>query len=305
MTYDVLIVGGGPAGLSAALALGRARKKVLLCDAGPRRNARAENIHNFITRDGTPPDDFRRFGRGEIGRYPSIEIRDEQVLAISGQRSTFSASLETGPIQARRVLLATGMIDKMLPVEGFSELWGHSIFQCPYCHGWENQDRAWAYLAREENLGHLVPFAVQLRAWTRDVTIVPYGSLTIPETIRNELQAVGVPIKAAALTQLVASGSRLTALRLSDGEQLACDALFAHPPQEQVELVRKLGLALDENGFLALDPMRRETSIPGIYAAGDLAARMQGAILGAAAGTHAATAINAELTMELARDGLI
>jgi thioredoxin reductase len=305
MIDDVLIVGGGPAGLSAALALGRARKRVLLCDAGPRRNARAENIHNFVTRDGTPPDDFRGFGRSELARYPNVEIRDEGVLAISGERGAFSAELQMGSVAARRVLLATGMVDVMLPIDGFSELWGHSIFQCPYCHGWEVQDRAWAYLAREEGLGHLLSFAAKLRGWTKNVAVVPFGSFAIPETIRVDLEAAGVRVQAAPIARLVRNQERLTALELEDGSELPCEALFAHPPQKQVTLVQELGVALDEFGFVALDPMRRETSIPGIYAAGDLATRMQGAVLGAAAGTHAATVINAELTMELARAGLI
>lgn len=303
MNYDVLVVGGGPAGLSAALALGRARKRVLLCDDGPRRNARAEEIHNFVTRDGTTPDAFRGFARTELGRYPNVEIKDERLLEISGLRGDFRCKLQSTTVTARRVLLAAGMIDELPPLEGFAELWGHAIFQCPYCHGWENQDGAWAYLAREQNLDHLLPFACQLRGWTSNLVVIPHGSFVIPDDTRATLEASGVRVSAASIAGLIREEQRLVAVELTDGGQLPCDALFAHPPQRQVELIQKLGLRLDEFGFVAIDPMRRETSVPGVYAAGDLTTRMQGAILGAASGTHAATVINAELTMELSQTG--
>src|SRR6188768_1204343 len=137
MTFDVVIVGGGPAGLSASLALGRARRRVLVCDAGLRRNAAATHIHNFVTRDGTSPDDFRHAARQDLARYSSVEMRDVGVLSVSGTRGEFQVELGSGAVSARRVLLCAGMIDELLPIEGYSELWGQSIFQCPYCHGWE------------------------------------------------------------------------------------------------------------------------------------------------------------------------
>src|SRR5688572_18883556 len=124
MAIDVVIVGGGPAGLSAALALGRARKRVLLCDSGARRNATAEHIHNFVTRDGTPPDEFRRVGRQELATYPNVETRDVRVESVSGSRGAFRVDLASGSVETRRILLCTGMIDEMLPIEGFRELWG-------------------------------------------------------------------------------------------------------------------------------------------------------------------------------------
>src|SRR5688500_16380449 len=144
--YDVLIVGGGPAGLSAALSLGRARKRVLVCDAGPRRNAAAEHIHGFVTRDGTPPDEFRRIARAQLEPY-GVEIRDTGVKSISGKRDAFDVQLQSGPVKARRILLATGMIDEFPDIDGFRELWGKSIFICPYCHAWEVQDRRFAFIA--------------------------------------------------------------------------------------------------------------------------------------------------------------
>lgn len=305
MLYDIEIVGGGPAGLSAALALGRARKRVLLCDAGPRRNAAAERVHNFVTRDGTPPDEFRRLAREQLAHYPNVEVRDVLVESIAGTRGAFDVVLSDGRVEARRVLLCTGLIDATPAIEGLRELWGHAVFQCPYCHGWEVRDRRWGYLALGAEAQHVALFSVQLRGWTRDVVVFTNGTLELPEDARARLHAAGVRIETAPVARLARSGDRLEAVELADGTAVSCDALFAHPPQRQVALIDALGLALDEGGMVRIDPMTRETSIPGVYAAGDLTTRAQAAILGAAAGMEAAARINAELTMELAMAGAL
>jgi thioredoxin reductase len=299
MPFDVVIVGGGPAGLSAALALGRARKRVLLCDSGPRRNAAAEQIHNFVTRDGTPPDEFRRIAREQLARYPNVTVQDARAESVSGTRGAFRVALRSGAVDARRVLICTGMIDEMLPIDGFRELWGHSIFQCPYCHGWEAQDRPWGYLVLPASAGHMLPFALQARGWTRDVAVFTNGAIDVPPEARARLDAARNRLETSPIARLVARDNRLEAVELANGTRVPCEALFAHPPQQQVELVRQLGLALDESGFVQVDPMGRETSVRGIYAAGDLSTRGQGAVLAAAAGTQAAAMINVELMMEL------
>lgn len=294
--FDVVIIGGGPAGLAAALTLGRARKRVLVCDAGPRRNAAAIHIHNFVTRDGTPPGDFRAIAREQLARYPDVTLRDVGVTAIDGARGAFEVTLTEGAVTARRVLVCTGMVDELLPIDGFRELWGRSIFQCPYCHGWEIQDARWGYLARAEDAAHLQLFALMARGWTRDLVV--FASFGVPTETRRALELAGVGLEATPIARLVSDASGLTAVALTSGVHVARDALFVHPPQRQVALVQALGLALDDAGFVAVDPMKRETSIPGIYAAGDLTTRMQAAIGAAAAGTQAAAMINAELTME-------
>lgn len=202
MTHDVVIVGGGPGGLSAALTLGRARKRVLLCDSGPRRNAAAVHIQNFVTRDGTPPQEFRNIGRRELVTYPSVEVRDAHIEAIAGSRGAFQVNLGTETVQARRILLCTGMIDEMLPIEGFRELWGSAIFQCPYCHGWEIRDRRWGYLGRAEEAGHLLPFALMIRGWTRDVSVFTGGTFELPGESRDSLAAAGIRIETAPIARL-------------------------------------------------------------------------------------------------------
>ncbi len=299
MSSDCIIIGGGPGGLSAALALGRARKRVLLVDAGPRRNAAAINLHNFVTRDGTPPDDFRAAGVAELATYPNVEIQNVGVTAISGQSGAFCLELSNGTSAiGRRILLCTGMVDELLPIEGFRELWGRSIFQCPYCHGWEVKDRAWGYLVLPSNVDHVLPFALQAVGWTKDFTVFTNGA-EVPEEVSHKLRAVGIRVEMAPVARLNTDGNGLASVATNDGTVVPCEVLYAHPPQHQVALVRDLGVELDEHGYVRTDPMKRETSMAGVYAAGDLTTRMQGAIFAAAAGTHAAAMINLELQLEL------
>lgn len=299
--YDAVIVGGGPAGLAAALTLGRGRRRVLLCDSGPWRNARAEQIHNFVTRDGTPPAEFRRIGRQQLELYPNVQARDVAVEAIAGRRGEFSVQLPNEKIAARRIVLCTGMVDELLPIEGFAGLWGHSVFQCPYCHGWEVKDQRWGFLAREPQT---LDFALKLRGWTSAVTVFTGGSVEVPAEMRARYRAARVQLEAAPIQRLVARDGQLVSVELVSGA-VACDVLFAHPPQHQVPLVGSLGLELDEHGSVRVDPMTRETSVPGIYAAGDLTTKMQWAVAGAAAGGHAGAMINHELTNELLDLGLL
>lgn len=303
MSYDVVVLGGGPAGLSAALALGRASKRVLLCDSGPRRNARAVHVHNFVTRDGVTPDEFRRAARAQLTEYPDVAVEDVVVQGVTGTKGAFRVVAGERTVEASRILLATGMVDETSSIEGFRELWGHGVVQCPYCHGWESRDRPWGYLVRPDHASHLSMFALQLRGWTREVCVFTQGEVEIPEATQRELRAAGLRIETGRIARLVADEHRLEAVELASGARVRCELLFAHPPQHQVEVVRALGVALDGDGFVAVDPMTRQTSVPGIYAAGDLTTRMQAAIAAAASGMQAAAMINAELTMELVTRG--
>jgi thioredoxin reductase len=300
MLYDVLIAGGGPAGLSAALMLGRARKHVLFCDAGPRRNAAAEHVHGFVTRDGVTPAEFRRVGRQQLEPYRNVEVRDAAVEEISGTRGAFTVRLTTGPEHARRVLLCTGMLDELPEIEGFRALWGTSIFQCPYCHGWEAQDRRFAYLAAKVEM---LEFPLLLRGWSSDVVALTDGRFDVPAEARQRLESAGVRIDERRIARLASTGGQLEQVEFVGGAPLSRDVLFAHPPQRQVDVVRSLELAVDTAGLVQVDEVSRETSRPGIYAAGDLVTNVQGAVFAAAAGSVAAARLNLALTAELATSG--
>lgn len=298
-TVDVVIVGGGPAGLSAALLLGRSRKNVIVYDAGPPRNAAADHVHNFLTRDGTPPAEMRRIGREQLAPYRSVEVRDARVDAIDRDERGFTVRAAGEVVKARRILLAVGMIDDLPDLPGVRELWGKSIFICPYCHAWENADRAFGYLAPS---AAWLEFPSFLKNWTRDLTVFTGGAFPIPEEARAKLVRAGMRIEERPLAGLRAEDGRLAAIALQGGAEVPCAALFMRPAQRQTPVVASLGLALDEQGFVKVDEQKR-TSVPGVYAAGDLTTMMQGALFAAAAGAQAAAMLNHALTVEQVEAG--
>lgn len=294
--YDVAIVGGGPAGLAAALTLGRARRKVLLIDSGARRNQAATHVHNFVTRDGTPPSEFREVGREQLNKYPNVEIRDVFVTSTSGERDAFLVETSTGIVKARRLILCTGMVDEVLTLPGFKEAWGHSIFQCPYCHGWEVRGQQWGYLALDlQALEHGFPAVLQ--SWTNDVLVFTCIELNVPQSLLDDLKQRGIQYEPRVVQRLVVEDQKLTHVELLDGEQVPCEVLFAHTPQHQVDLVKSLELELDAQGYVKVDPMSRQTSTPGIYAAGDLTTRAQAAIFAASTGMQTAGMVNYDLAL--------
>lgn len=293
MIEDFLVVGGGPAGLAAALSLGRARRSTCVIDGGVPRNAAATHLHNFVTRDGTPPAEFRAEGRAQLGRYPNVRVVDGLVSAITGEKGHFVAETNAGPIACRRVLLTLGMIDLPLAIPGYAEVWGTSIFQCPYCHGWEHGDEPFGVLATSLPLVEWSPF---LTSWSRDLVVFTGGAFAVPPELAARLREKGIVLEERPIESLRSERGVLTAVVLGGGVAVPRRVLFARPPQRQAPLVTGLGLTLDENGFVALNE-RKETSVAGIYAAGDLTTQMQGAIMAAAGGVMAAAMATHELVL--------
>jgi thioredoxin reductase len=283
---DVVIAGGGPAGLNAALVLGRACKRVWLCDAGPRRNAAAAHLHGFVTRDGTPPEEFRRIAREQLAPY-DVTCRTERVVAVTplGGEEGFLVLLEGGTqVRAHRVLLAMGVTDEPPALPGMREAWGRSAFQCPHCHGWERRGKAWGVLLSS---AALADFALMLTGWTRHVTAFTCDAVAVAPEVQERLTTAGVRLETRPVERLlVEEDGALQGAELADGTVVPLDTLFTRPEQHLPSLVRTLGLALDDAGFVRTSP-QGETSIPGLFAAGDLTTPAQAAMVAAYQGALA------------------
>jgi thioredoxin reductase len=298
--YDVAIVGGGPAGLAAALVFGRSRKRVVLLDGGTPRNARAQYIGGFITQDRIIPAAFRATAHEDIRAYPTIDLHlNTLVKRIERGGHGFSLQLEGSEIHARRVLLATGLIDEPLPLEGSRDLWGRSLFQCPYCHAYEHRDKKLAFLAPACDQ---CDWSMLLRSWSRDVTVFTNAAFAMSDEHRARLSEVGIPIEDRRIIGLVREGDRLLAVRVEGDHDIPCDALFFRPQQRHAPVVAGMGLAMTADGYVRVDE-NFQTSMPGIYAVGDLATHYHGALAAASAGSQAAHCINHELTVRLVEQG--
>jgi len=269
--YDAIIVGGGPAGLAAALTLGRSRRGVLLLDAGQGRNATAAAVHNLLVQDGTPPQELRRIGREQLARYPGVELREG---TVDGARALAEAGfrLELGGgdgVEARRLLLATGLADELPAIDGLAELWGRSAFHCPYCHGFEVSGRRLAVLGAAPER---VRLALQLTRFTDDLVLCTNGE-PLPRDLAELLASNGVQVRGEPITRFQGGGGRLERIVLERGEPLDRDAVFIPTVLHQrSDLAGRLGCALLPDGCVEVDELAR-TSVPGVYAAGDMAHR--------------------------------
>jgi thioredoxin reductase len=249
--FDVIVIGGGPAGLSAALVLGRQRRRVLVADGGEVRNAPADEMHMYLSRDGFSPHELLSLGRAELAAYPGVEVRAEQVASVSGDIDDFTVDFADGSRErARRLILATGQVDEPYDIPGVPERFGRSIFHCPFCHGWEVRDRTVVVHGRGEAAERL---AAMIAGWTDDVTVVD-------------------PDEVAGLRS--DSGSVRAVVR-HDGSEVPCDAVLVHAPlRPRGVLPERLGLELTDDGLVAIDAAAH-TSVPGVYAAGDVAVAPQ------------------------------
>jgi thioredoxin reductase len=290
--YDTVIIGGGPAGLSAALVLGRCRRHVLLCDAGTPRNARSSALHGFVTRDGIAPLDLLRLGRTELDRY-NVERRSTQVTDVDARVEGFELTLGDGShVVSRTVLIACGVRDSLPDIPGLDDCFGISVHHCPYCDGWEWQDKALAVIGQGSNA---LGLALSLKTWSDHVTLCSNGPTRLSAAHREQLNRHAIQICQARITSVEHSGGRVQRLVLAGGGQMACDAIFVGTRQQlQSALPRRLGCSLTRKGTVKTDHLGR-TGVPGVYVAGDASRDVQFAIVAAAEGAKAAVAINKAL----------
>jgi thioredoxin reductase len=294
-TYDVAIVGGGAAGLSAALVLGRARRRVIVIDSGEPRNAPADHMHGFLSRDGMPPDELLRAGRGEAAAY-GVELLSGRVTSVE---PGFSLQLADGAsVEARRLLIATGATDDLPHIEGAAERWGRDFLHCPYCHGFEVRDQPLGVIGTgPESVEH----AHLIRQWTDDLVFFPHTSkLTARE--REELEARGIRVVEGEVRLLLVEDDRLEGVVLADGRRVERAALFIRPRMRPRgdSVFEQLGCDVDDLGFLRVDRVGK-TSVPGVWAAGNVANPRAQVITAAGEGSAAAIAINADLVEEAVR----
>lgn len=294
--FDAVVVGGGPAGLSAALLLGRSRRRVLVAMDGPPRNAVSEAAHSVFTRDGTPPAELLRIGRDQLSPY-DVTLREERVIGTERTDTGFRVAFDGGDsVETRKLLFATGVRDLLPPVEGLLELWGRGAFHCPYCHGWEVADEPLALYARGEEG---FEFASKLLGWSRDLIMFTDGPDGLTDQQRSRLAELGVEVRDETIERLVVDpADHLEAVLLEGGEAVPRRALFLHPAAEpRSDLPQQLGCAFTSEGRVEADE-ECMTSVPGAYVAGDAGANPEQVIVAAASGATAATALNEALLEE-------
>ena len=275
MQHEVIIVGGSYAGLSAGLALGRARKRVLIIDAGQRRNRFAHEAHGYLGQDGHAPAAIAAAGRAEVAAYPTVTFLDGTAVSAAKDEQGFAVTLADGTTHAAaRLILATGVTDDLPDLPGLREGWGKGIVHCPYCHGYEVADRRLGVLA-------LVPFATHQANMIPDwgpTTFLTNGVVSLAPNERAALERRGVVIEGEPVAEIINAGDRLAGVRLRDGRVIALDALFTGVPTHLTSpLAEQLGCAIDDTvagPIIRVDQMG-QTTVPGVYAAGDAAQLMK------------------------------
>lgn len=288
--WECVVVGGGAAGLSAALVLGRARRRTLLVDAGEPSNSAAPAIGGLLGHDRRPPAELYETGRRELAEYPSVRYREGEVLSGTSAGDRFLLKLDDGEqVVARRVLLATGMQYCPPDLPGLDALWGTSVFQCPFCHGWEMRDKRLATIATGEEAVHS---ALMLRGWSDDVVLLTDGAAELDADARRLLSAADVAVDERRVVELIGHDGQLAAVAFADGDRLPRDGLLVEAPLRQRSgLAEQLGAACADGPLapdtVAVDALHR-TSNAAVFAAGDLCAEQPYVAGAIAAGSQTA-----------------
>ncbi|MGJ4748153.1 NAD(P)/FAD-dependent oxidoreductase [Leptospira sp. SA-E8] len=296
--YEVLIIGGGPAGLSAALALGRMSRTALVCDDSRPRNAASSHLNNFPTRDGIHPAEWRKLVRKDLEKYNTISFFEGSVLSVERSGSGFAAKLSSDKtFHFKKVILAYGVEDKFLPVPGYKELWGKSIFHCPYCHGFEVRGSKLGLIGNGDTLFYMLPLIYDLAS---DLVVFTNGKAEFKEEQRDLLNRKKIRFIEEKITGFIHEGEKLKSITFENGENVERDALYALPTfpyKLKSKIGEELGCEKDLFGFYKVGE-RGKTTVDGVYACGDNANGAHSVLLASASGGIAAAGIVHELLSE-------
>lgn len=294
--YDVAIVGGGPAGLSAALVLARARRSTIVFDAGTPRNASSPGVYGLPSRDGIRPAKLKAMVRGELANYGYVESIPSSIRRFeSYKRHSYLMEDDRGRLtRARMIILAVGMVDILPSWRGFTDLWGKDIMHCAHCHGWEMRDRHWGVVAGNVQT---IGAAHQYRAWTDRVTVFADPGLDIPAAILSRLGSADIDLIRCGIRDLVLSADgRLSGVRTTNDDQFRCETLIYSPPQRAADLIRTMRIETHDNGRIVVND-RHETSLSRVFAVGDITPGPQNALAAFAEGAAVAKTILSDIVL--------
>ena len=294
--YDVVVIGAGPAGLSAALILGRACRRVLVCDRGTPRSWASKAIYGFLTRDGIDPAEFRALARRELRQYSNVEyVSAEASHARRLRNGYFSIRIGSRRVVCRKVLIATGLMDQLPRIKHIERFFGTSVFQCPYCDGWELRGKPIAVYGRGSRG---LEIARAMTAWSGDIALCTDGPSTLSRTDRLKLSRNGIPLFEQSVVRLVGTRGRLRAIEFAGGKTLPRAALFFDTRcSDQSHLAESLGCRFNDRGGIRCGRYEA-TDVPGVFVAGNIIKDVQLSIVAAAEGASAAFGINRSLTRE-------
>ncbi|RFS21919.1 NAD(P)/FAD-dependent oxidoreductase [Chitinophaga silvatica] len=295
-SYDAIIVGGSFAGLSAAMALGRARKRVLIIDSNQPCNKQTPHSHNFITQDGEKPAVIKEKALQQVLQYETVKLLEDLAIDVIPSDKRFDVQTQNnGTITTRKVLFTTGIKDTLPDLPGFKECWGISLIHCPYCHGYEVRDIPLGIIANGDMAMHFVEL---LLGWSKDLILLTNGPSMLTEEqlkaiARHQVKVLETPVK-----EILHKDGYMNAVTLADGDTIPLNAVFIRAePSQHSSIPEALGCEIGKNGLIVVDELNH-TSVPGIYAAGDNSNMFRAVSIAVGAGTKAGASINRDLLLE-------